>query len=291
MDEAVSRLIPTQRIGNDGFTWWVGQVEGTASDEENNKGGYRYKVRIVGDHTSNKEVLPTEDLPWCSVIMPVTVPFMLGNIGGGHPQLVKGCWVTGYYLDTDKQKPIIMGSIGSVPGSTVVINDIDPNDSEAFKTGVGTGNLAPNPVTDGQEGKDGTAKTGGGLSDGTTRGDGEQRVDIGKKKIENIKDEQWCQVVAEKCKDVDLKTQMNSVIGEFLYQVQNNNGNIGSYYVSKVTGKVNESVGDVRGYVDKAIRIVREFLGKIKGFITEKIKDAVDALVKAILRPVKVVMY
>ena len=78
---------------------------------------------------------------------------------------------------------------------------------------------------------------------------------------------------------------MNSVIGEFLYQVQNNNGNIGSYYVSKVTGKVNESIGDVRGYVDKAIRVVREFLGKIKGFITQKIKDAVDALVKAVLRP------
>ena len=285
MDEALSRLIPTQRIGNDGFTWWVGQVEGTASDEENNKGGYRYKVRIVGDHTSNKEVLPTENLPWCSVIMPVTVPFMPGNIGGGHPQLVKGCWVTGHYLDNDRQKPIIMGSIGPVPGSTVVINNIDPNDTKAFQTGVGTGNLAPNPTTDGEEGKDGTAKTGGGLSDGTKRGDGELRVDLGKKKIENIKDEQWCQIVAEKCKDVDLKTQMKSVIGEFLYQVQNNNGNIGTYYVSKVTGKVNESIGDVRGYVDKAIRIVREFLGKIKGFITQKIKDAVDALVKAILRP------
>ena len=285
MDEALSRLIPTQRIGNDGFTWWVGQVEGTASDEENNKGGYRYKVRIVGDHTSNKEVLPTEDLPWCSVIMPVTVPFMPGNIGGGHPQLVKGCWVTGHYLDNDRQKPIIMGSIGPVPGSTVVINNIDPNDTKAFQTGVGTGNLAPNPTTDGKEGKDGTAKTGGGLSDGTKRGDGEERAPLGTKKIESIKDEQWCQVVAEKCKDVDLKTQMKSVIGEFLYQVQNNNGNVGTYYVSKVTGKINESVGDVRGYVDKAIRIVREFLGKIKGFITQKIKDAVDALVKAILRP------
>ena len=285
MDEALSRLIPTQRIGNDGFTWWVGQVEGTASDEENNKGGYRYKVRIVGDHTSNKEVLPTKNLPWCSVIMPVNVPFMPGNIGGGHPQLVKGCWVTGHYLDNDKQKPIIMGSIGPVPGSTVVINDIDPNDSEAFKTGVGTGNLAPNPTTDGEEGKDGTAKTGGGLSDGTKRGDGELRVDLGKKKIESIKDEQWCQVVAEKCKDVDLKTQMTSIIGEMLYQIQNNNGNIGSYYVSKVTGKVNNAVGDVRGYVNKAIRVVREFLAKIKGFITTKIKEAVDALVKAVLRP------
>ena len=50
MDEALSRLMPSQRIGHDGFSWWVGQIEGTASDEENNKGGYRYKVRIVGDH-------------------------------------------------------------------------------------------------------------------------------------------------------------------------------------------------------------------------------------------------
>ena len=90
MDEALSRLIPTQRIGNDGFTWWVGQIEGTAHDEKNNKGGYRYKVRIVGDHTSNKEVLPTKNLPWATAIMPITTPFMPGNIGGGHPQLVKG---------------------------------------------------------------------------------------------------------------------------------------------------------------------------------------------------------
>ena len=31
-------------MGNDGFSWWVGQVEGTARDEANNKGGYRFKV-------------------------------------------------------------------------------------------------------------------------------------------------------------------------------------------------------------------------------------------------------
>ena len=47
-------------------------------------------------------------------MMPVNVPFMPGNIGG-HPQLVKGCWVIGFYLDNEKQKPIIMGSIGPTP--------------------------------------------------------------------------------------------------------------------------------------------------------------------------------
>ena len=282
MDEALSRLIPTQRIGNDGFTWWVGQIEGTAHDEKNNKGGYRYKVRIVGDHTSNKEVLPTKNLPWATAIMPITTPFMPGNIGGGHPQLVNGCWVIGFYLDNEKQKPIIMGSIGQVPGATTVINDIDPNDSEAFKTGVRTGDLAPNPAKDGEEGADGTAKTGGGLPTGRKRGDGEDDVPLPPAKVEAIKDEQWCQIVAEKCKDVDLKTQMTSIIGELLKDIQDNGGNIGTYYVSKVTGGVNSAVGTARGKVDKAIRVVKEFLARVKGWITTKIQEAVDALVKAI---------
>ena len=285
MDEALSRLIPTQRIGNDGFTWWVGQIEGTAHDEKNNKGGYRYKVRIVGDHTSNREVLPTKNLPWATAIMPITTPFMPGNIGGAHPQLVKGCWVIGFFLDNDRQKPIIMGSIGQVPGATTVINDIDPNDGEAFKTGVRTGDLAPNPAKDGEEGADGTAKTGGGLATGRKRGDGEEDVPLPPAKVEAIKDEQWCQVVAEKCKDVDLKTQMNNILGELLAEIQNNNGNIGTYYVSKVTGGINSAVSEGRSKIDKAIRVVREFLARVKGWITTKIQEAVDALVKAILQP------
>ena len=285
MDEALSRLIPTQRIGNDGFTWWVGQIEGTAQDEKNNKGGYRYKVRIVGDHTSNKEVLPTKNLPWATAIMPITTPFAPGNICGANPQLVKGCWVIGFYLDTEKQKPIIMGSIGQVPGATSVINDIDPNDSEAFKTGVRTGDLAPIPSKDGEEGADGTAKTGGGLATGRKRGDGEEDVPLPPAKVEAIKDEQWCQIVAEKCKDVDLKTQMTNILGELLAEIQNNNGNIGTYYVSKVTGGINSAVSEGRSKVNKAIRVVREFLARVKGWITTKIQEAVDALVKAILQP------
>ena len=285
MDEALSRLVPSQRIGHDGFSWWVGQIEGTASDEENNKGGYRYKVRIVGDHPKSREILDTKDLPWATVMMPVNVPFMPGNIGGGHPQLIPGCWVTGFYLDIDKQKPIIMGSIGQVPGSTSTINNADPSNSEAFVTGPRSGQFSPNPATDGLEGKDDTAKTGGGLSDGTKRGDGEDRVDPGTKKLEVIKEEDWCQITAEKCKDVDLKTQMTSIIGQLLYDIQNSGGNIGTYYTSKITGGVTNAIGEGRTKIDKAIKVVREFLARIKGWITTKIQEAVDALVKAILRP------
>ena len=287
MDDAFGRLMPTQRIGYDGFPWWVGQVEGTASDEENNKGGYRYKVRIVGDHPSNREVLDTDKLPWATVMMPVNVPFMPGNIGGGHPQLIPGCWVTGFYIDNDRQKPIILGSIGVVPGATSTINDCSPNETEAFKTCIRSGQYAPNPYTDGLEGGDGTAKTGGGLSDGTTRGDGEKRIDEGLKKQEAIKDEDWCQTVGQKCKDVDLKTQMKNVLAQFLYDVQNSNGNIGTYYTSKITGRVNSSISDARTYINKAISVVTEFLARVKGYIVSKIQDAVDKLVKALLAPDK----
>ena len=285
MDDALSRLIPTNKIGNDGFSWWIGQVEATASDEENNKGGYRYKVRIVGDHPQSKEILDTDKLPWANVMMPVNVPFMPGNIGGAHPQLIPGCWVTGFFLDNDRQKPIIMGSVGVVPGSTSTINNCAPDDNEAFKTCVRSGKYAPNPITDGKEGKDGTAKTGGGLSDGTFRGDGEQRVDQGLKKQEVVNDEDWCQTVAEKCDEVDLKTQTKNIIAKFLYDVQNSNGNIGTFYADKITGEVQDSLKDARKAVNKLVKVITEFLGKIKGYITSKIQDAVEKLVKAVLAP------
>ena len=138
-DEALSRIAPSHRIGHDGFAWWVGQIEATAADEENNKGGYRYKVAIVGEHPQSKEIVDTADLPWASVMMPVNAPFAPGNITGVSAQLVPGCWVIGFYLDSDKQKPIIMGSIGQTPGSTTEKNTVDRDDPNSrFVTGDGT---------------------------------------------------------------------------------------------------------------------------------------------------------
>ena len=56
MDQLASQLIPTNRVGNDGFNWWVGQVEESAlhHEDKNVKGGARYKVRIVGDHPKSQ---------------------------------------------------------------------------------------------------------------------------------------------------------------------------------------------------------------------------------------------
>ena len=291
MDQILSQLIPTQRVGSDGFNWWVGQVEGTAADEKNNKGGYRFKVRIIGDHPKSKEILDTKDLPWANVMMPVNVPFMPGNVGGAHPQLIKGCWVIGFYLDNDKQKPIIMGSIGQTPGSTTVSKSERPGDTESFQTYNNTTAAPVNPATDGQpapenkEGGEGESnKTTGALEDGTENADG-PRVPPASRKHSGEKDEKWCQTVAEKCDNEDIKTKTTILLGEFLAEVQRNNGNIGTYLISPVNGTINDGVNIARKYVNKFNKVITEFIARVKGFVIEKLSNAVKDLINALIYP------
>ena len=237
MDEALARIAPSMRIGMDGFAWWVGQIEASSALEKNNKGGYRYKVAIVGEHPKSREIVSTSDLPWANVMMPVNQPFSPGNITGAAAQLTPGCWVVGFYLDTDRQKPIIMGSIGQTPGATVEKNTIQQDDPDSrFATGDRTAPFEIDPKTDGDPSKSDTSKQNGGPSDGTVieKKDGtkEERVDSGNMK-DNLKDEEWCQETGEVCEKDDLKGQMTSVIGNFLADIQASDGNIGNYYVSK----------------------------------------------------------
>jgi len=292
MDQLVSQLIPTQRIGNDGFNWWVGQIEGTATDETNNKGGYRFKVRIVGDHPGKKELLDTADLPWATVMMPVTVPFIPGNSGGAHPQLEIGCWVIGFYMDTEKQKPIIMGSIGQTPGATKVFSERTP-DTPPFTTAIGQINEKADgpPIQKDESGKSTGKNTAtGGLPDGSVDGDGNSRVNVPPKKAAPLKNktaqaEDWCQSKAEKCDNEDMSSQLTGIMGEFLAAVQNNGGNIGTYVVNEATGQLQNGIGIARSYVNKAMMVVSEFVARVKGFIIEKLKAAVNDLIKALLRP------
>jgi len=286
MDQLLSQLIPTQRIGSDGFNWWVGQVEQTAAEEKTNKGGYRFKVRIVGDHPESKEILDTPDLPWANVMMPVNVPFMPGNVGGAHPQLIKGCWVVGFYLDNLKQKPIIMGSIGQTPGATTISKSERPDGSTAFGTVNNTVDNPVNPVTDGQpapenpEGGQGEAnKTTGALPTG------DDTVPIPPRMLRGRDDEKWCQSVAEKCDKQNLTDKTKILLGEFLNEVQKNNGNIGTYLISPISGTINSGIGIARKYVNKFMSVIRHFIAKVKGFVLEKLTNAVKDLIKAVLYP------
>ena len=92
------------------FLWFTGVVEDVNDPEEMG----RYRVRCFGYHTDNKGDIPTEDLPWANVMMPVTSASTSG-IGYSATGLVQGSWIIGFFRDgSNVQDPVIMGSIPSM---------------------------------------------------------------------------------------------------------------------------------------------------------------------------------
>jgi len=97
--------------GLDGFLWFYGVVE----DREDPYQIGRVKVRCFGHHTGNKIDLPTKDLPWAQVMLPVTSAGISG-IGQTPLGLVEGSHVFGFFRDgEDRQEPVVMGSMPGYP--------------------------------------------------------------------------------------------------------------------------------------------------------------------------------
>ena len=93
-------------MGQDGFTWFIGVVEDRADPEF----AGRVRVRCLGYHTADTQKIPTADLPWASVMMPVTAGANSG-IGISPHFLIEGTWVVGFFRDLAKQEPVIMGAL------------------------------------------------------------------------------------------------------------------------------------------------------------------------------------
>ena len=128
-------LLKTNFLGNDGYKWWIGQIveetnwapnmsEKPLEKVKDFKGfDYRYKVRILGYHTDDRNDLPDKDLPWASVLLPVTA----GSGQGGasqSPNLRQGNFVFGFFMDgDDAQQPVITGVFGINQYAKVARND------------------------------------------------------------------------------------------------------------------------------------------------------------------------
>ena len=92
--------------------WFIGVVEDIADPD---KVG-RVRVRCLGYHTENKDTLKTKDLPWATLMQPITSAAMQG-IGQSPTGMVQGTHVVGFFRDgTDAQDPIIMGTLGGGSG-------------------------------------------------------------------------------------------------------------------------------------------------------------------------------
>ena len=101
----------TDFLGKDGYTWWVGEVE--EIDDPSQLG--RVKVRILGWYTGSKSKeaytkdVPTEILPWATVLLPCDQPQTKG--AGTSTELQPGAWVLGFFLDGEgAQMPCVLGA-------------------------------------------------------------------------------------------------------------------------------------------------------------------------------------
>jgi hypothetical protein len=86
----------------------------------------RVKVRVYGDHTLDTEILPTDDLPWATVLNDIHSHSTTGK--GQTPLGLRiGSKVVGFYLDAAKQRPVVLGAIaGKDDVNTLAINYTEP---------------------------------------------------------------------------------------------------------------------------------------------------------------------
>ena len=108
-------LLKSNYIGKDGFTWWIGQVAhksvwGDKSDISiPGNWGARCKVRIVGYHSFDGNILPDNDLPWAQIMLDPSFGSAQGGIGGTL-HLTGGETCFGFFLDGDDgQQPVVIG--------------------------------------------------------------------------------------------------------------------------------------------------------------------------------------
>jgi len=95
-------------IGKDGFNWWVGVVEDRMDPLQLG----RCRVRIFGHHTDNKQLLPTEDLPWAQASLPT-------NSSQIFSAPKEGEYVTGFFADGQSaQAPIMTGVLPGLKPTT-----------------------------------------------------------------------------------------------------------------------------------------------------------------------------
>ena len=125
------------------FTWFTGIVKDINDTENLN----RVKVQALGFYDDD---IAVADLPWATVMMPVTSASLKG-VGGNH-HLEVGSWVVGFFRDgPSAQDPMVMGSIATQTDGTQDIPSEahDKIDNKVYKSKAG--HLIEIDNTDGAE--------------------------------------------------------------------------------------------------------------------------------------------
>jgi hypothetical protein len=114
---AYAHILESEYYG-DQVRWFIG----TVVDVNDPLKLDRVKVRVYGIHTSNTIDIPNQDLPWASVLIPVTEGGTSGI--GANSQIKNRAQVFGIFLDgKDSQCPLVMGSIPKVETKRNDVNE------------------------------------------------------------------------------------------------------------------------------------------------------------------------
>lgn len=101
----------TRKFSFPEFKWWVGVVEDVADPKE----AGRLQVRIYGYHTADKGLIPTDVLPWATVVGAIDGANLSG-LGASPVGVVKGTTVMGFFMDGESaEMPVIMGTMPGIP--------------------------------------------------------------------------------------------------------------------------------------------------------------------------------
>ena len=302
-------------IGKDGFNWFVGQVENDGSghflsDLAGNLANTavatlqrttvlglfgrtdfdwdwtnKVKVRIVGYHSPSKAELPTEDLPWAMVLMPVNSPQRSG-IGSLH-QLQINSWVVGFFMDgANAQVPIVIGAIGdenpqsgygSVGGTATGFDKLSAPTYDKRKHGGqgsgvgGTGSTVADDEETGQEvapkNNEGIPEKEGEISTKNPRGPAEPQTEAqvaaAKKKCVTV------QIGNGKCGG-ETATKLEAPMAEFMKFARGIEQNAIGDYIDKATGAVVDLEKKIDSTKNRVQAKLNGLLGNIKGVVMEE---------------------
>lgn len=90
----------------------------------------RIRVRIFGYHSPDRTEIPTETLPWASIMLPTTAAGISG-VMATTSSIVEGTWVVGFFRDgISCQDPVVIGSLlgMSSPKWTGLSSSADPKE-------------------------------------------------------------------------------------------------------------------------------------------------------------------
>lgn len=227
-----------------------------------------YKVRIPSLHgwcdidgkNCEDPHFKNEDLPTIGVVADLSTP--TGPLGTNTPKLCRGDCVLVEFLDIEWKQPIIIRKLK--PHATL-------SDGEAPSQN----DLIEAVLVE--------------ITENGAKGDDPDRgCDMIVTKSATIPDNGKTVDGADKCgSNGKIKDGITANIADFLKIVQDTDGKIGSQFINKYTGELFSITSYIQKYVSSILGVVRSSIAWIKAQITKYVRIAIDALVKAIMQPIK----